>query len=106
MRTTFVRQPSDARSGNNKAAEATTDEALARPRPAAFKARANGSATNDRNLIEALTNSKVFQDYERAFTEATGLPVALRPVETWQLPHHGKRNEGPFCAIISETSRA
>ena len=57
-------------------------------------------------MIEALVNSKVFQDYERAFTDATGLPVALRPVETWQLPHHGKRNEGPFCAIISEKSRA
>jgi len=48
----------------------------------------------------------VFQEYERAFTEATGLPVALRPVETWQLPHHGKRNEGPFCSLISERSRA
>jgi AraC-like DNA-binding protein/ligand-binding sensor protein len=51
-------------------------------------------------------NSRVFQEYERAFTEATGLPVALRPVETWQLPHHGQRNEGPFCALISEKSRA
>ncbi|HEV2391385.1 MAG TPA: PocR ligand-binding domain-containing protein [Verrucomicrobiae bacterium] len=69
-----------------------------------FKARPNGSG--DRALIEALVNSKIFQDYERAFTEATGLPVALRPAETWQLPHHGKRNEGPFCALISEKSRA
>ena len=51
-------------------------------------------------------NSKIFQEYERAFNEATGLPVALRPVETWQLPHHGKRNEGAFCSLISEKSRA
>jgi AraC-like DNA-binding protein/ligand-binding sensor protein len=56
--------------------------------------------------VEALANSRVFQDYERAFTEATGLPVAFRAVESWQLPHHGKRNEGPFCAMISEKSRA
>jgi AraC-like DNA-binding protein/ligand-binding sensor protein len=56
-------------------------------------------------LLEALISSKVFQDYERAFTEATGLPVALRPVESWQLPLHGKRNEGPFCAIMAERSR-
>jgi AraC-like DNA-binding protein/ligand-binding sensor protein len=27
-------------------------------------------------------------------------------VETWQLPHHGKRNENPFCALISQKSRA
>src|ERR1035438_7497098 len=72
----------------------------------AFKSR-NGSGVNaDRALIEALTNSKVFQDYERAFAEATGLPVALRAVESWQLPHHGHRNESPFCAMVLETSRA
>jgi AraC-like DNA-binding protein len=68
--------------------------------------RRGGNSPADRNLIEALANSKVFQDYERAFTESTGMPVALRPVETWQLPHHGKRNESPFCAIVSEKSRS
>lgn len=77
-----------------------------RAKVGAFKPRPNGGAAGDRGLIEALVNSKVFQEYERAFTEATGMPVALRPVETWQLPHHGKRNEGPFCALISERSRA
>ena len=34
-------------------------------------------------LIETLTRSEIFQNYERAYTEATGLPVTLRPVETW-----------------------
>jgi AraC-like DNA-binding protein/ligand-binding sensor protein len=60
----------------------------------------------DRGLLEALISSKVFQEYERAFTGATGLPVALRPVESWQLPHHGKQNESPFCALMAERSRA
>lgn len=58
------------------------------------------------HLIEALTGSKIYQDYERAFSEATGLPVALRSVESWQLPHHGKRFENPFCAILAQKSRA
>jgi len=71
-----------------------------------YKSRPASTNGNDRSLIEALASSKIFQEYERAFTEATGLPVALRPVETWQLPHHGKRNESPFCAIISEKSKA
>jgi AraC-like DNA-binding protein/ligand-binding sensor protein len=79
---------------------------LPRSRGSAFKARAGGSAGVDRGLVEALSNSKIFQDYERAFTEATGMPVAFRAVESWQLPHHGKRNEGPFCALVSEKSRA
>jgi AraC-like DNA-binding protein/ligand-binding sensor protein len=64
----------------------------------------NGNGT--KGLIEALMNSRVYQDYERAFTEATGLPVALRPVESWQLPHHGKRNESPFCSLMAQKSRA
>ena len=57
-------------------------------------------------LIESLIKSKIFQDYERAFSEATGLPVSLRPVESWQLPHHGKRHENPLCAMMAEKSRA
>lgn len=61
---------------------------------------------NHRTLIDALVTSKIYQDYERAFTEATGLPVALRPVESWQLPHHGKRGESPFCAMVAGKSKA
>ena len=56
-------------------------------------------------LIETLTQSEMYQDYERAYTEATGLPVTLRPVETWQLPLHGKRKENPFCAMMADKSR-
>ncbi|MES1180624.1 MAG: helix-turn-helix domain-containing protein [Verrucomicrobiota bacterium] len=59
-----------------------------------------------KKLIEALAGSKIYQDYERAFSEATGLPVALRSVESWQLPHHGKRFENPFCAMLAEKSRS
>lgn len=56
-------------------------------------------------LIEALTTSKTYQDYERAFTEATGLPVRLRAVDSWALPHHGRKNENPFCEMMSRKSR-
>ena len=62
--------------------------------------------TNNRALIKAISDSKVFQEYERAFNILTGLPVSLQPVETWQLPHHGKRNENPFCALVSQNSHA
>jgi AraC-like DNA-binding protein len=57
------------------------------------------------HLIETLTNSPMFQAYERAYTEATGMPVALRPVEAWQLPFHGKRKENGWCALMAEKSR-
>jgi len=61
---------------------------------------------NKDSLIEALKNSPIYQDYERAFSETTGLPVALRPVESWQLPHHGRRKESPFCWLVAQKSRA
>jgi AraC-like DNA-binding protein len=60
----------------------------------------------NRALIEALASSRIYRDYERAFSEMTGLPIALQPVETWQLPHHGKRNENAFCSLLSQKSRA
>jgi AraC-like DNA-binding protein len=63
-------------------------------------------AAESRNLIEALARSKVYQEYERAFSDATGLLVSLRPVESWRLAHHGKRNESPFCGMMSEKSRS
>jgi AraC-like DNA-binding protein len=61
---------------------------------------------NGKSLIEALSQSKIYQDYERAFSEATALPLALRPVESWQLPHHRKRAENPFCALLSSNTKA
>ncbi len=64
------------------------------------------TTTNRKDLVETLTASKMYQDYERAFSDATGLPVSLRPVETWQLPLHGKRKESPFCALMADKSRA
>ena len=60
----------------------------------------------NKNLLDALARSKIYQDYEQAFNEATGLPLALRPVESWQLPHHGRRKENPFCALMADKSRS
>lgn len=64
------------------------------------------ASRNHRTLFDALVHSKIYQDYERAFTDATGLPITLRPVESWQLPLHGKRKENPYCALIAQKSRA
>ena len=63
-------------------------------------------ARENKNLIEALSSSRIYQDYERAFSETTGLPVSLRPVESWQLPHHRKKHENALCATMAEKSRS
>ena len=58
----------------------------------------------NRNFVEILAHSDIYRDYERAFTDATGLPVSLRPVESWQLPHRGKKSENGFCALMAQRS--
>ena len=50
------------------------------------------ASNSDKKLLEALAQSKIYREYERTFTEATGLPLALRPVEFFGLPFRGKKN--------------
>lgn len=57
-------------------------------------------------LIERLSRSKIYRDYERAFSQSTGLPLKLRAMETWHLVHRGARFENPFCALMAKHSRA
>ncbi|HNR70005.1 MAG TPA: helix-turn-helix domain-containing protein [Verrucomicrobiota bacterium] len=109
MRTTFGQPGPEDSGGTALRAPGQTRPQAPRKTPARESpalARGSSEMNDDRSLVEALNNSVVFQDYARAFTEATGLPVALRAVESWQLPHHGQRNESPFCAVVLETSRA
>jgi AraC-like DNA-binding protein/ligand-binding sensor protein len=69
-------------------------------------AAAAAFAAHDRSVAELLTQSKIYQDYERAFTETTGFPISFKTAESWQLPHHGRKNEHPLCALIAEKSRS
>lgn len=43
-------------------------------------------ADSNHALVGTMTRSQIYQDYEKAFSEATGLPVAFRAVESWQTP--------------------
>jgi AraC-like DNA-binding protein/ligand-binding sensor protein len=59
----------------------------------------------DRELIENLSRSKIFSDYRRAFSEATGMPLALRTADGWQPALHNTPQENPFCSLMAKTSR-
>ena len=62
------------------------------------------SATNNANkqLINTLLHSRLFRDYENVFTRATGLALALRPLEYWLLEPHQKARENRFCALLAQ----
>jgi YesN/AraC family two-component response regulator len=59
----------------------------------------------NKQLIEQLSRSQIYQDYEQAFSRSTGLPLKLRATEVWQMVHRGAGYENPFCAILSKHSR-
>jgi AraC-like DNA-binding protein/ligand-binding sensor protein len=62
-------------------------------------------ARQSRDLVEQLKKSQIFRDYERAFRETTGMPITLRPIEAFSLPHHGDPKEAPFCALMAGTNQ-
>jgi AraC-like DNA-binding protein len=64
------------------------------------------SETNHDAVLKRLSDSSIYKDYERAFAEATGLPLTLSPMEDWHLAHHGRRRESPFCAILARQNKA
>ena len=53
-------------------------------------------------LVETISKSHLYRDYERAFSETTHLPLSFRPAEIWNLPQSGKKFENPFCALVSK----
>jgi hypothetical protein len=54
--------------------------------------------------IEILARSETFQNYDRAYSAVTGMPLALPPTETWQRPFHGNAGENAFCALMGGNS--
>jgi len=62
--------------------------------------------SRSKSIVEHLKASQIWRDYEKAFAEATGLPLGLRPVETFQFPLAGQKNENPFCALLARTNKS
>jgi AraC-like DNA-binding protein/ligand-binding sensor protein len=58
----------------------------------------------NKQLVEKLSQSAIYRDYARAFSAATGLPLALRPVEHWRLGMDGAANENPFCELMARSN--
>ena len=72
--------------------------------PHHFVASSPPATVSNNEVIDGLRRSQLFRSYEQVFGDATGLPLALRPLEYWQLAHHGKTNENRFCALLAGRS--
>jgi AraC-like DNA-binding protein/ligand-binding sensor protein len=56
--------------------------------------------------VEQLRRSDIFRDYQQAFRETTGLPINLRPIEAFDLPHHKDPKQAPFCALLAQSNKS
>lgn len=57
-------------------------------------------------MVEQLRDSQIYRDYEQAFRDTTGLPINLRPIEAFNLPHRGDPNENKFCVLMGKTNQS
>ena len=56
--------------------------------------------------LVALTESQVYRDYERAFTQGTGLPLRLQGPDMLRLVRFTKAQENPFCALMAKSNES
>src|SRR5213079_2103934 len=72
------------------------------------KARGRGAParSSDQEVMLHLSRSQIFKDYERAFSEAVGLPLNIRAHDSWSPAHHGKTDQDSFAAILARFNQA
>jgi AraC-like DNA-binding protein/ligand-binding sensor protein len=64
------------------------------------------SAQRSRTLVGQLKRAQIYRDYEQAFRETTGMPITLRALEAFDLPHHGDPKENPFCSLMAQSNHS
>lgn len=58
----------------------------------------------DRSIADKLSNTQLFKDYEKAFSEATGLALAIRPAKAYESALKNSDGENPFCTLLARTN--
>src|SRR6201987_5959494 len=69
-------------------------------------AQAGAARSSDHEVLLHLSRSQIFKDYERAFSEAVGLPLNIRAHDSWSPSHHGKTDHDSFAAILARFNKA
>lgn len=67
------------------------------PAPAAAPANAD--------IIARLRESEIFREYQEAFETATGLPLVLRTVGSFDVPLTGSKQVASFCRLMGGSSK-
>lgn len=67
--------------------------------------RSDLSHNRCQDVAARLQESQIFRDYQDAFQMATGLPLVLRAVGSFQPPLHGAKNIASFCALMGGVNK-
>src|SRR5947208_15071330 len=70
------------------------------------RGRGAPARSSDQEVMLHLSRSQIFKDYERAFSEAVGLPLNIRAHDSWSPAHHGKTDDDSFAAILARFNQA
>lgn len=68
-------------------------------------ARSANSKSPIDSEVEALSKSRIYRDYQKAFGEASGLPLSVRAPASPEAPLHSN-HENPFCLLMASTNPA
>ena len=63
------------------------------------------STLSSQRTLEVLSASPMYRDYERAFTEGTGLPLRLQGPGLLHVVRYAKKQENPFSALMAAIDR-
>src|SRR5260370_27382021 len=66
----------------------------------------SASRSSDQEVMQHLSRSQIFKDYERAFSEAMGLPLNIRGHDSWSPAHHGKKDRDSLASILARFNKA
>ncbi len=61
----------------------------------------SGPAGDAGAMVSHLQQTDLFREYQSAFENLTGLPLALKPAGSFQPPLHGSKRLNLFCALMA-----
>ena len=64
------------------------------------------SSKSNQHTLEALSKSQMYLDYERAFTQGTGLPLRLHGPELQNVVRYAQKQESPLCVLMAKTNQS
>src|SRR5437762_11945057 len=70
------------------------------------RGRTATARSSDQEVMVHLSGSQIFKGYERAFSEAMGLPLNIRAHHSWSPAQHGKTDRDSFAAILTRINQA